>query len=70
MNLSRCATCDAEIVVCDNGVHLDHPAVTYDEARAPWTLIRLGGRVLASVGDPSPEGLGHALHAHQPGDEP
>lgn len=69
MTVARCSVCGAEIVVCDNGVHLDHPAVPYDEARAQWTLMRLGGRVLASVGDPSPEGLGHALHAHQPDDE-
>lgn len=69
MSRSPCAVCGVEIIVCDNGVHLDTPPVPWDEVSAPWTLMALAGRVLASVGNPSPEGLGHSLHAHQPGDD-
>jgi hypothetical protein len=66
MNVTKCDECGSEIVVADNGVHLDYPAVPYVEVEAPWTLIQLGSSVLASIGDPSPDGLGYRLHEHQP----
>jgi hypothetical protein len=54
-----------DVVRADNDVLLDYPAVAYDEAKAPWTLMHLGSSALASVGNPSPTGTGHALHEHQ-----
>jgi hypothetical protein len=66
MNVQTCDACGREIIIADNAVHLDYPAVPYAEVEAPWTLMQLGSSVVASVGDPSPDGLGHRLHDHQP----
>ena len=65
MKIAACPECGVDVVQCDNSVFLDHPAVTYDEAKSPWTIM--WGN-FASVGDPSPDGKGHALHEHQPQD--
>lgn len=68
MKVQSCPECGAEVVECDNNVRLDYPAIAYDEYRAQWTLMRVGASAWASVGDPPPSGLGHALHEHQPED--
>lgn len=60
-----CPTCDAPIVVCDNAVWLDL-AEDYDEIRAQWSIMDLGGMHLASVGNPGIGNRGHHLHVHQP----
>jgi hypothetical protein len=65
---SACPECGAEIVECQNAVRLDYPNVPYDERSAPWTLMRFGSGVLASVGDPGIGNMGHSLHEHQPKD--
>jgi len=66
MRVRDCPKCGIQIVECDNAVYLDYPARSYDEAKAPWTIIRFSTTGLASVGDPSPDGKGHSLHEHQP----
>jgi hypothetical protein len=68
MKVATCPECGASVVECDNDVRLDFPAIAYDEYRAQWTLMSLGGQTVASVGDPPPSGLGHKLHEHQPED--
>jgi hypothetical protein len=66
MNVTVCPECGADVVECDNNVRLDYPAIVYDEARAQWTIMSLGGMKVASVGSPGMGGTGHALHEHQP----
>lgn len=67
MRVDPCPVCGADVIHCDNAVFLDYPAVAYDAIDAPWTLMRMGARmVFGSVGDPSPTGQGHTLHEHQP----
>ena len=61
-----CPECDAEVIECDNAVWLDYPAQSYDEIKAPWTIMPFAEGYLASVGNPSPLGTGHSLHEHQP----
>lgn len=65
MKVTTCPECGVVVVQCDNDVLLDHPAVLYDDANAPWTIMSIGSLRLASTGNPSPEGLGHTLHEHQ-----
>lgn len=66
MRIIDCPECKVEVVECDNNVYLDYPAVSYDEVKAPWTIMRLSSTYLASVGNPSMDGKGHSLHEHQP----
>ena len=66
MKVAPCPECSVDVIHCDNNVLLDYPAIAYDEYRSQWTLMRLGAKTLASVGDPPPSGLGHRLHEHQP----
>jgi len=61
-----CPDCGSEVVECDNNVYLDYPSVSYDEVKAPWTIMRFSSMGIASVGDPSLDGKGHSLHGHQP----
>jgi hypothetical protein len=62
--LSECPECGAPVVITDNQVILD-PATEWDEYRASWTLMRMGGQLWATNGDPSIDGRGHPLHDHQ-----
>jgi hypothetical protein len=62
----KCGVCNADIVTTDNQVNLDWPAVPWSEHPASWTLMKFGNQVWATNGDPSPEGMGHTLHEHQP----
>lgn len=66
LNLTACETCGETILVCDNDVWLDWPAVPYDEVLAPWTLFMAGPIALASAGNPGSGDAGHRLHLHQP----
>ena len=68
MRVAKCPECEAEVVECDNNVRLDYPAITYDEFQAQWTLMVIGSKTLASVGNPGMGGTGHSLHEHQPED--
>jgi len=70
MKKHSCMECGAEVIEDDSHVYLDTPAVKWDGGRAQWTLMNLGGRVIASTGDPSPDGTAHTLHEHQPPDGP
>lgn len=64
--IAICETCGKEILVCDNQIALDIPAIPWAAFGATWTLMRFGSQIWATNGDPSPEGLGHKLHEHQP----
>jgi hypothetical protein len=66
MRVTPCPVCNLPVVECDNNVRLDYPATVYDDTKAPWTIMHLGPMNLASVGNPSIGGTGHALHEHQP----
>lgn len=66
MKVITCPECTSQVVECDNAVYLDYPATLYNERTAQWTIMSLGPMKLAGVGDPSPNGMGHALHEHQP----
>lgn len=58
--------CEIEVIECDNDIYLDYPSVPYSKYDAQWTIMHLGSSLLASVGNPSPDGTGHTLHDHQP----
>lgn len=65
MKLTTCAECGSKVVHCDNDTLLDYPAVAYDQDRAQWTIMSFAAMQFASVGDASPDGMGHSLHEHQ-----
>lgn len=69
MKVIRCPECSQDVVSCDNGIFLDHPAQPWDEYGASWTLMRFGDQIWATNGDPSPDGRGHKMHEHQPKDD-
>jgi hypothetical protein len=62
----KCPDCGVDVAAADNSVYLDVPAVEWDGGRAQWTLMQFGGMVMATAGDPSPDGMAHTLHEHQP----
>lgn len=69
MQIISCPECNQQIVECDNKVRLDWPAVPWDGGHAQWTIMQLGG-LIATTGDPDPQGNAHTLHEHQPSDGP
>lgn len=66
MTIEPCPECDLPVVVADNNVRLDVPAVDFSED-ACWQLMQVGGMTLAAAGGERPRhGRGHVLHEHQP----
>lgn len=66
MKTIACPDCGVNVIEDDNRVYLDTPPVPWDGGRAQWTLMSMGVRVVASAGDPAPDGTAHTLHEHQP----
>lgn len=62
--------CNAKVLICDNGLRLDHPAKRFSAKTARWIVVPLDTLEVAAERDEAPEdGKGYGLHEHQVHDD-